>query len=376
MFFHVLLTSDCNLQCKYCFGESLDDFDEEFGEDIKVDYNLPRNLNYDISLLDRFCRQDPDCTLTFYGGEPLMQATKLREIMDRVTPKHYMMQTNGLLLHTLEPKYVNRFHTLLVSIDGEKGLTDHYRGEGTYQKVINNLNLIKQNKYTGELIARMTVMEQTDIEKQVRYLLCNDDITFTSIHWQLNAGFWGNDYKRRNFEEWTKSSYIPGVNALTHFWVDYMHQKGKVIKLYPLLGIANSLLHDEKNCLMRCGSGWINYSIQTDGHIMPCPTMWGMKSHYLGHIKDADPKHLPKIFVQENPCSQCRILSVCGGRCLYTNITKRWTDKAYSNVCHTVQQLIKSVQTEIPRIKQLIKDNKLTLQDFDYVKYNGAEIIP
>ena len=42
MFFHVILTTECNLQCKYCFGESLDDFDEDFGDDIEVDYDLPR----------------------------------------------------------------------------------------------------------------------------------------------------------------------------------------------------------------------------------------------------------------------------------------------------------------------------------------------
>src|SRR5512139_657874 len=102
MFFHVILTSDCNLQCKYCFGESLDDFDGEFGEeDIEVDYELPRKLSYNLALLDRFCRLDPDCVLTFYGGEPLLQMDRLREIMDKVSPKHYMMQTNGLLLDKL-----------------------------------------------------------------------------------------------------------------------------------------------------------------------------------------------------------------------------------------------------------------------------------
>ena len=195
MFFHLLLTSDCNLQCKYCFGESLDDFDEEFGDDIEVDYNLPRKANYDVAELERFVQKDPDCVLTFYGGEPLMQMDKLREIMDTVTPKLYMMQTNGLLLDKLEPKYVNRFHTLLVSIDGEEALTDYYRGKGTFRKVIDNLKLIKQNGFKGELIARMTIMEQTDIEKQVKWLLHNDEFSFTSIHWQLNAGFWGNDYQ-------------------------------------------------------------------------------------------------------------------------------------------------------------------------------------
>ncbi len=376
MFFHVILTSDCNLQCKYCFGESLDDFDEDFGNDIEVDYDLPRKLNYDLDLLKDFCHKDPECVLTFYGGEPLLGIDKLRQIMDKVEPKHFMMQTNGLLLDQLEPKYVNRFHTILVSIDGQEELTDHYRGKGTFRKVIDNLKLIKKNGFAGELIARMTIMEQTDLEKQVKYLLDNPDFSFTSIHWQLNAGFWGNDYQRRNFEEWTKTSYIPGVERLVHFWVDQIQQKGVVLKLYPLLGIAESLLLEEKNCLMRCGGGWINYAIQTDGYIIPCPTMWGMKKYYLGHIKDADPLKLKQLFVKEKPCAQCSILGVCGGRCLYTNITKRWTDEAYSKVCFTIEHLIETVKSEVPRIHQLITNKQIRLEDFDYMKYNGCEIIP
>jgi uncharacterized protein len=372
----LILTSDCNLQCKYCFGESLDDFDYDFGDDIDVDYNLPRNINYTIELLNNFCGKDSDCVLTFYGGEPLLQADKLREIMNKVKPKHFMIQTNGLLLDKIEPKYVNRFHTILVSIDGEETLTDYYRGKGTFQKVIDNLKLTKKNGFEGELIARMTVMEQTDIEKQVKWLLNNEKFFFTSIHWQLNAGFWGNDFQRRKFEQWTKTSYIPGLKRLAQFWVDKMEKEGVVLKIYPLLGIAESLLNDEKNCLMRCGGGWINYAIQTDGYIIPCPTMWGMKKYYLGHIKDANPLQLPKILVNQKPCVDCTILKVCGGRCLYTNITKRWNDNAYKKVCYTVEQLIGTIEAEIQRIQSLIRREKISLTDFDYLKYNGCEIIP
>ena len=172
----------------------------DFGDDIEVDYALPNKINYDVELLEKFCRKDPDCVLTFYGGEPLLCANKIKQVMDNVEAKLFMIQTNGLLLDKLEPKYVNRFHTILVSIDGEEALTDYYRGNGTFRKVVNNLKLIKQNGFRGELIARMTVMEQTDIYKQVRWLLDNDEFSFSSVHWQLNAGFWGNDYQRRNFE--------------------------------------------------------------------------------------------------------------------------------------------------------------------------------
>jgi putative peptide-modifying radical SAM enzyme len=375
MFFHVILTSDCNLQCRYCFGESLEDFDEDFGDDIEVDYDLPRKASFSVDALDGFCRKDPDCVLTFYGGEPLLGMETLREIMDKVSPKYYMIQTNGLLLDKLEPKYTNRFHTILVSIDGQEALTDYYRGAGTFCKVINNLKLIKQNGFQGELIARVTVMEQTDIYKQIRWLLNNDEFSFSSVHWQLNAGFWGNDYPRRKFEEWTKTSYNPGVRRLAQFWVDQMEQQG-VLRLYPLLGIAESLLHCEKSCLMRCGAGWINYAIQTDGYIIPCPTMWGMKKYYLGNIADANPLALSKLFVEASPCVDCKILGVCGGRCLYANITKRWNDEDYGKVCNTVAELVDAVQGQVPRIRALIAAGKIRLADFDYLKYNGCEITP
>jgi radical SAM protein with 4Fe4S-binding SPASM domain len=192
----------------------------------------------------------------------------------------------------------------------------------------------------------------------------------------LNAGFWGNDYQRRNFEQWTKTSYIPGVKKLAEFWVDQMEERGVVLKLYPLLGIADSLLHQEKNCLLRCGGGWINYAIQTDGYIIPCPTMWGMKKYYLGHISVANPLELKKIFVNQQPCVDCSILNVCGGRCLYANVTKRWSDEAYGKVCHTVSELVDAVKVEIPRIHRLLKDGKIKLENFDFVKHNGCEIIP
>jgi putative peptide-modifying radical SAM enzyme len=374
MFFHVILTTECNLQCRYCFGETLEDFDEDFS-DFDVDYSLPKRANYDLGLLAEFCRRDPDCVLTFYGGEPLLCNGEIKQIMDAVKPKHFLVQTNGLFLNRLEPEYVNRFHTILVSVDGDEALTDYYRGKGTFRKVIDNVKLIVQNGFRGELIARMTVMEQTDIYKQVRWLLDNSEFAFSSVHWQLNAGFWGNDYARRDFKSWSQTSYIPGLERLARFWVDRMEEKRAVQRLYPFLGIANSLLFDKAASLLRCGGGWVNYAIQTDGHIIPCPTMWGMKNHYLGHISNADPLKLKKVFVNA-PCTECEILNVCGGRCLYANITKRWSSEAYATVCNTVRGLVNAIEKELPRIKQLIKDAKVSRRDFEFMKYNGCEIIP
>jgi putative peptide-modifying radical SAM enzyme len=342
--------------------------------EVNIDYSLPERIDYGLDVLDQFCRRDEECVLILYGGEPLLCVDAVKQILDRVTAKHFILQTSGVLLHTLTSEYVNRFHTILVSLDGDEASTDYYRGAGVFRKTIDNLKLIDQNGFQGEIIARMTVMEQTDIHKQVTWLVENDDFPFSSVHWQLNAGFW-NDFPRRTFKTWSENNYNPGIRRLVNFWVQWMETKGTVLRLYPFLGIAHSFLYDRCDELLRCGGGWINYTVQTDGHLIPCPTMWGMKDYYIGHIRHADPSKLKTVLVGE-PCTTCDIYPVCGGRCLYSNLTKRWSAESYRLVCCTVRNLVDAVTKELPRIRTLIQRGNIRINDFNFMKYNGCEIIP
>ncbi len=345
----------------------------DFG-DFQVDYSVPAEINYDIGLLKKFFEKDPEPVLIFYGGEPMLCIEKMKQIMDNIEAKQFIIQTNGLHLNKLEPEYVNKLSTLFVSLDGNEKLTDFYRGKGVYRRVVRNIKTIKRNGFKGEIIARMTAMEETDIYESVKWLLNNPDYSFSSIHWQLDAGFWKNDYPKRPFAEWVENNYNPQIRRLAEFWVQRMETEGKVLRLYPFLGVMQSLLNGEES-LLRCGSGWSNYSIQTDGHIIPCPAMSGMKDYYLGHIRDSHPLHLEKVFV-EQPCTRCEILQECGGRCLYANITKRWSNEAYSLVCKTVKNLVESLRLMLPRVKTLINEERIRLSDFEHTKYNSCEIIP
>jgi putative peptide-modifying radical SAM enzyme len=340
----------------------------------EVDYSVPDRITYDIELLEKFMERDPEPVLIFYGGEPMLCNDKIKQIMNIVKAKQFNIQTNGLHLNKLEPEYLNRLSTIFLSIDGTEELTDYYRGKGVYRKVLENVKAIRKNGFCGELIARMTLMEQTDIYKSVRWLLNNPDFPFTSIHWQLDAGFWKMDFQKRQFMEWTNDNYNPNIRRLMKFWIKTMETEGKVLRLYPFLGIMHSLLLGEDSRL-RCGSGWANYSIQTDGHIIPCPAMNAMKEYYLGNIRDSDPLDLKKVYVGQ-PCKSCEILQECGGRCLYANITKRWSNQAYSLVCRTVENLITSLKLFLPRTKSLIDEERISLSDFNHLKYNSCEIVP
>jgi uncharacterized protein len=347
--------------------------DADFG-DFEVDYSVPARITYDVEVLKKFMEKDPKPVLIFYGGEPMLCNDKIKQIMDNVEAKQFNIQTNGLHLNELDPEYLNRLSTIFVSIDGTEKLTDYYRGKRVYRKAIENVKNIIKKGFKGEIIARMTLMEQTDIYENVRWLLNNPDHSFSSIHWQLDAGFWKNDFHKRPFAEWVKENYNPQIRRLVDFWVNTMETRGEVLRLYPLLGVMQSLLTGEES-LLRCGSGWANYSIQTDGHIIPCPAMSGMKDYYLGHIRDSHPLRLKRVYVGQ-PCTSCEILRECGGRCLYANITKRWSDQAYSLVCKTVKNLVDTLRSSLPQVQRLIDDERISRSAFDHLKYNSCEIIP
>jgi putative peptide-modifying radical SAM enzyme len=376
MHFFVTLTSDCNLKCNYCYGKCCDDLDNNYGNFGEIDYSMPNNITYNTDLLESLSQRITIESILFYGGEPLLKIDKIKEIMDRVPAQKFLMQTNGLLLKDLESSYLRKLHTILVSIDGNQDITDAYRGDGVYESVINNVHNIRERGFRGELIARMTVGQKTKIDEQVTHLLFNEDCFFDSIHWQLDAQFWVNDFNPESFANWVQYNYGPRLSRLIEIWVNYMQEKGKVLKIYPLIGIVQTLLKDETNQL-RCGSGWIQFNIQTDGNIVPCPVMSGLKDYYLGNIENitSDDLKYAKVRVGK-PCTECNILNVCGGRCLYANITKLWGDDGFQQVCRTVTKLIEEVKHMIPKIQSLEKESRISYSDFKYTKFNSCEIIP
>ena len=335
----------------------------------RVDLCLPEKFSK-LESLRKFLRADSDPTLIFYGGEPLLALDELYWLMDNIEAR-FILQTNGTLLHLVDRNHLSRFHTILISLDGREEITDYFRGKGTFRRVMSNLRNLEG--FRGEVIARMTVMEPLDIFEEVKWLASNEEFSFRSIHWQLNVGFWDDLRRRTQFRTWLEESYLPGLQKLAEWWVERMEKSGEVLKLYPFLGMAKSLLEGER-CWMRCGAGHSNYAIQTDGRIIPCPAMWGMKDYYLGSVETSHPGELPKVF-PSGYCSSCELLSICGGRCLYATVTRKW-GSSYSLVCQTVRGLFEAILRRFPRIRRLLDEGVLKREDFEYLQYNGCEVIP
>ncbi len=366
MHYHIILTELCNSQCKYCYERSLSDIDSPINEKLKLNFEVPERSEIDVNKLKEFLSRDPNAVLIFYGGEPLLEIEKIKEIMDKIDVP-FRMQTKGNLLNRLPAEYVNRIGKILVSLDGSKERTDLNRGAGTYDLVTKNLKLIKKNGYDGEIVARMAI-DFSDVYEQVLALL---DAGFTSIHWQLTAGFFASDYNYEKFKRFSEE-YNKSLSQLINFWISEI-KKGRVLKLYPFLGILHSLLHNEKT-LMRCGAGHSGYALSTDGKIVACPIMNGVNDFIAGDLESNPSKF--KKFEVSNRCKNCEEYSLCGGRCLYWNVAQPWPEEGDELICSSVKHLIKELKNNMRIVQKAIAEGVIKIEDFDYEKYFGPEIIP
>ncbi len=349
----------------------MQEFENSLEKKFKFDYSAPCQLNIDLNKLKDFLLKDSKAVLIFYGGEPLLQSKKIKEIIDFLKDTHvkFRMQTNAKLLKNLNIEYLKKIDKILISIDGDKERTDKNRGQGTYDLVLENLKWLKSNGYNGELIARMTIAQDCpDLYEQVFHLI-NLNL-FDSIHWQLDVGFYETDFNKNKLSLFFEK-YNDSVEKLINWWFNEM-SSGKVYRIYPFIAIIDSLLKKE-NTKIRCGAGHSGYAITTNGKIVACPIMNNIEDFNSGDLNSGI-EELKKFEVDE--CNGCDVKDLCGGRCLYWRKAKLWPFEGDEMICDSIKFYIKELQKILSKIKKIINQKVISEKDFEYEKYFGPEIIP
>jgi putative peptide-modifying radical SAM enzyme len=355
MLYIVFTTGRCNLKCSYCGGS--------FPKHL-----VPWKVEYRIKQLVDFLSQDSNPVVAFYGGEPLLNERFIVKLMDNLEAS-YIIQTNGLLPERLEPAYWRRFNTILLSIDGDENLTDAFRGRGVYKRVLKTAKWLRDIGFEGDIVARMTITEQSDIYRDVTHLMSLK--LFDHIHWQLNV-VWSPRW--RNFKEWLDKSYKPGLNALVKLWIKNLSE-GKILGLAPLQGILKRIVSNGPN--PPCGAGVNSFSILTNGTILACPIAVDAPWAKLGDIYSLTPKDLPSRVAIGEPCISCRIFRICGGRCLYAHIERLWGIEGFRDVCEATNYLVERILKVKPFVDKLVADGLIDQSKLLYPSFNNTvEIIP
>lgn len=163
-YIHIALTCKCNLECKHCCMESSPRKTTNlFLEDWK-------------SVIDKISYLNPK-QLIFSGGEPLI----LDYFKDLILYSHeilpetiFILSTNGTLINKSNIDFLKSyFYTIDISLDGyDKKSTDMIRGDGTFDKVMESIQLLK-NDGVNNINLSYTAGDLNQENREKFEMLCN-----------------------------------------------------------------------------------------------------------------------------------------------------------------------------------------------------------
>jgi MoaA/NifB/PqqE/SkfB family radical SAM enzyme len=142
------ITNECNLKCEGCYAQAL--------------HNSSENELNDEEL-ERVVKEASDLGVSFFvvaGGEPFMRQVLL-DITEKYPEMIFLVFTNGLLIdaNILNRLAEQRNVIPLVSLEGFEKETDSRRGEGTYVRILELMDQMRQrNMFFG---ASLTLTEPT-----------------------------------------------------------------------------------------------------------------------------------------------------------------------------------------------------------------------
>ncbi len=128
---HLQITKRCNLRCIYCYADP-----ENLTNVPDLEY-----LEY-TRLIDELARMGTRW-IRFLGGEPLLR-NDIGEMIDYAKNKGIIteMNTNGYFMKT-KGQAIKNLDSLVVSIDGTRETNDQCRGQGSYDKAIEAIEIAK-----------------------------------------------------------------------------------------------------------------------------------------------------------------------------------------------------------------------------------------
>jgi radical SAM protein with 4Fe4S-binding SPASM domain len=307
-YFQWHITEKCNLRCKHCYHDRYTSDNElDFGQLISVANKIDTTLQ----------KWDKIGTLSITGGEPFVVKDKLLPLLKHVnaieTIHHFDLLTNGSLFdETLlsELEDFNKLRRVQLSMEaGNPGLNDQIRGNGSFQRTLSSIRLLKRNGFQVAVMMTISRINKDEVEPLVECLKAEGVDTFSAERFipegagaELKDEFLAPDEVREVFER---------IYSLA------MHDdKIRVLLYRPLFALLNG---SDPTVGALCSAGNNALTIMHDGTIYPCRRLpipignaltdslykvW-YTSEVLWNLRN--PRNI------KGKCSDCDFIPICRG---------------------------------------------------------------
>lgn len=343
----IFTTDQCNFRCKYCYEPY-----KNGSMSIEVQDKIIEFVKKNINKYQSLC-------VEWFGGEPLMGLDVIRRMSNEFIkickffkkPYFSSITTNGYLLtkEVFEELLTYRVFNYQITLDGYKNTHDTLRvlsnGEGTFDKIVNNLISIKENvkshRFKITLRTNYTKSLYEHIDEYIDFLKSNfsSDSRFSFL--ARIVGDWGGDsVKKISKDLWNDPTMLDAI------YLKYLNSDLSMNcdTLYNFIKPGAGVCYASK---MNC------FSIDTQGLIHKCQS-----AHQLERISDIGnvfinpainyndtAKWIARISNINDNCMNCYFLPVClNGNCALKNYKKHYlNDSTILPTCPCEKYSINSI---------------------------------
>ena len=313
----LFLTESCTLNCDYCFVANK-----------KTSRRMPWNVACaSVNMLLRLSRDVTTVSITFFGGEPLLEFLLMKRIAEYAENRAgqlgkkvgYAATINGTRM-TREIALFGQEHgfNYLLSVDGERDAHDRHRittsGRGSWETVMGaNFNLLKSiQQWVG---ARVTVNPDTvdRLSTGIRFLH-NHGVNQFIIGTNMDV-------------EWSKEELKMWGDEMREVACFYAAEKkkGSPIRITEM----DETLEDIRNRsagYWGCDAGRTRVAVSCSGDLYPCSRFVspfpGMSDRFrLGNVFEGITNHIAHADLMDSSderrplCRVCGYKDLCQGPC-------------------------------------------------------------
>ena len=333
----LLTTLQCNLSCSYCslgVGDVL-------GSQKRATYSAQQLADFVATHL-----ADKEIYITLYGGEPALNPRFALELIERFPLIRFNMQTNGTLLHKLPDRVLARLSNMMISVDGGQTVTDRYRGQGTWRRVIDNVRAIRGARTHAVMTARMTwwsaATTLADFEQLAE--------VFDYVYFQF----------AQDDQAHSEESVVRKKAVLAELADRFFASTERLFPIVPLMGtvrnkVAPQRINELSSGKTQCRVSTNLLNVMPDGKIYPCPDMLYDQDLLQGDVVANWVRKSPLQPTAAMPCRACRAYAYCRGNCMknlylaYVKNDAHWRSRVVEPVCELIRHMGDEIERCDPR---------------------------
>ncbi len=351
------LTSSCNMNCEYCInGVAYEQ------KDCFTSTNMSKQAAFDgvDYLLNHSQDQVKPLAISFYGGEPLLRYSLLKEIIiyakkqasNKGKEMVFSITTNGTLLtHEIIEFFIKHSVQLVISLDGPKEINDRFRilknGEGTYDRIINVLQMIKDTDaaYFNLLVrCSVVVMPGANLNKLETF--------FNELHVNLLVNYV--DTYGLNDAKFRQTTSSDSIESLKNSLIERLLKEGagilsntsshKDFSIALLSPMLRRFLEPKSSSqfmgLGQCIPGASRLYLAADHFFYPCEKLAGHSIASIGNIEKGIDEEKSEFLLKQfyemanSKCTGCWMSSRCSACLALICSGDRLDKKKFNHYCN------------------------------------------